>query len=185
MSGQGYHNPHGREDHHSARARGPAGSCSAQRPGAASAPPRPAPPAPTHVQDVAGPALVPLEHRLRGGLRRALRQAQLVGDGPVHDGRPQRKVGGDLHVSQAHAGDRACLVALRQPPLDAVTVVRVPRGQDHRVDLRGAAGTRRGAALRWVGAEPRANAGAQHPTGAPAAVPSARRLAGPPAPDAP
>lgn len=105
----------------------------------------------THVQDVAGAVVGPLEDRLRGGLRGALRQLDAVGGGPVHDGGAQRKVGGQLQVAQAHARHWARLVPLRQPPLDAVPVVRVPRGQDHRVRLLSVDGGVGGRCSRAVG----------------------------------
>lgn len=87
------------------------------------------------MQDVAGTAFVPLEHRLHRLLRGPLRQLHPVLLRPVHDGGAQRKVGGELKVAQPHARDGARLVPLRQPALDAVAVVGVPRGQDHRVNL--------------------------------------------------
>ena len=101
------------------------------------------PAASTHVQDVAGTVVVPLEHRLRGLLRRALRQLDAMLRSPVQDGAAQRKVGRQFQVPQAHAGDRARLVPLRQPPLDAVAVICVAGSKDAWVHLRNMApGTR-------------------------------------------
>lgn len=90
---------------------------------------------PSHVQDVACAVLIPLEHWQCLLLRLPLRQPHTVVLCPVHDGRAQCKVGGQLHVAQPHARDGASLVPLRQPPLNALPVIRVPRGQDDRIHL--------------------------------------------------
>lgn len=89
----------------------------------------------THVQDVASAPFLPLEHRLHRLLRGSLRQLDAVLLRPVHDGAAQGKVGGELQVSQPHAGDGARLVPLRQPPLDAVPVIGVAGGQDDGIHL--------------------------------------------------
>ena len=49
------------------------------------------------------------------------------------DGVPERKVGRELQVAQAHARDWARPIALAQPALDTHSVIGVPRGDHYRV----------------------------------------------------